>query len=146
MARQVTFSEITAHRTLTESADAATDDTPETPTDLLGRAQQHATNFATEHFPDLPVETIDWEFSYRAQRQAGVTKYDPKTGEITIALTWAAYEHHSWEQFSSTVRYELIHAWQYHEFGEADHGATFTQWTDCLDTSKLCERFATPKW
>ncbi|WP_342764809.1 SprT-like domain-containing protein, partial [Haladaptatus sp. W1] len=50
---------------------------------------------------------------------AGVTKYDPTTEAITIALTWKAYEHHGWEQFRSTVRHELIHAWQYHEFGEA---------------------------
>ncbi|GAA0236747.1 hypothetical protein ACFFQF_21890 [Haladaptatus pallidirubidus] len=64
-----------------------TDDSLETPTALLGRAQQHATNVAAEHFPDLPVDTIDWEISHRAQRQAGVTKYDPATEEITIALT-----------------------------------------------------------
>ena len=146
MARQLTFSDITDQRTLTESADAATDDTPETPTALLDRARQHATNVAAEHFPDLPVETIDWEVSHRAQRQAGVTKYDPATEAITIALTWTAYEHHGWEQFSSTVRHELIHAWQYHEFGDADHGATFTRWTDGLDTSQHCERFTAPKW
>ncbi|WP_342766329.1 hypothetical protein [Haladaptatus sp. AB643] len=26
-----------------------------------------------------------------------------------------------------------MHAWQYHEFGEADHGRTFTRRTDALD-------------
>ncbi|WP_458210970.1 SprT-like domain-containing protein [Haladaptatus sp. NG-SE-30] len=109
-------------------------------------AQCHATNVAAEHFSDLPVETINWEVSHRAQRQAGVTKYDPATEAITIALTWTAYEHHGWEQFSSTVRHELIHAWQYYEFGDADHGSTFTRWTDALDTSQHCERFTTPKW
>ncbi|WP_435159027.1 SprT-like domain-containing protein [Haladaptatus sp. DFWS20] len=66
--------------------------------------------------------------------------------EVTIALTWEAYKQHGWEQFSATVRHELIHAWQYHEFGDADHGATFTQWTDTLDTTQNCERFAAPKW
>ncbi|GKZ15342.1 hypothetical protein [Haladaptatus sp. T7] len=59
MARQLTFTDITDQRTLTESADTTTDDTPETPTALLDRAKQHATNAAAEHFPDLPVETID---------------------------------------------------------------------------------------
>jgi len=146
MIRQVTFSDITDQRTLTESVDAATDDTPETPTALLDRAQQHATNVATEHFPSLPVKAIDWEISHRAQRQAGVTKYDPATEAITIALTWTAYEQHGWEQFSSTVRHELIHAWQYHEFEEADHGRTFEQWTDILDTTQHCERFKPPNW
>ncbi|WP_254663428.1 hypothetical protein [Haladaptatus sp. W1] len=84
----MTFSDITDQRTLTESSNATIDDTPETPTALLDRARQHATDVVTEHFPDLPVETIDWEISHRAQRQAGVTKYDPTTHEITIALTW----------------------------------------------------------
>ncbi|WP_264782736.1 SprT-like domain-containing protein [Haladaptatus sp. T7] len=53
---------------------------------------------------------------------------------MTIVLTWTASEHHGWEQFSSTVRHELIHAWQYHEFGDANHGSTFAQWTDVLNT------------
>jgi SprT-like protein len=68
-------------RTLPESASTVTDNTPETPTALLDRARQHATNIAVEHFPDLPVEIIDWEVSHRAHRQAGVTKYDPETDE-----------------------------------------------------------------
>ena len=127
--REITVSDIIDQRTLTESANTVTDDTLETPTDLLDRARQHATNVAAEHFPDLAVETNDWEISHRAQRQAGATKYDPATGEIMIALTWTAYVHHGWEQFSATIRHELIHAWQYHEFGEADHGSTFTRWT-----------------
>ncbi|SIR92185.1 hypothetical protein SAMN05421858_4544 [Haladaptatus litoreus] len=60
MVRQLTFSEITNQRTLTESTDTTTDDTPETPTDLLDRARQHATNIAVKYFPDLLVEAIDW--------------------------------------------------------------------------------------
>ncbi|SIR98689.1 SprT-like family protein [Haladaptatus litoreus] len=146
MTRQVTVSDITDQRTLTESLNATTDDTPKTPTGLLDRAQQHAADIATKHFPDLPVKAIDWEVSHRAQRQAGVTKYDPATEAITIVLTWTADEQHGWEQFSSTVRHELIHAWQYHEFGEADHGRTFARWTDALDTTQHCERFTSPNW
>ncbi|GAA0252740.1 SprT-like domain-containing protein [Haladaptatus pallidirubidus] len=43
------------------------------------------------------------------------------------SLTWKAYEQHGWDQFRATARHEMIHAWQYHEFGEANHGATFTR-------------------
>ncbi|WP_435158845.1 hypothetical protein [Haladaptatus sp. DFWS20] len=43
---------------------------------LLDRAQVHAADVAVEHFPDLPVEAIEWDVSHRAKRQAGVTKYD----------------------------------------------------------------------
>ena len=97
MVGHVTFSNITDQRTLTETANAATDDTPETPTALIDRAQQPTTNVAAEHFLELPVETIDWEISHRPQRQAGVTKYDPTTEAITSALTWTASEHHGWK-------------------------------------------------
>ncbi|WP_255767730.1 SprT-like domain-containing protein [Haladaptatus halobius] len=63
--------------------------------------------------------------SHRRQRSAGATKYDPATDEMTISLAWHAFEHHGWEQFSATVRHELIYTWQYYEYGEANHGVTF---------------------
>ena len=44
MTRQVTFSDITNQRTLTESANTATDDTPEEST------QQHTADIAAEYF------------------------------------------------------------------------------------------------
>jgi SprT-like protein len=43
----------------------------------------------------------------RAQRTAGATKYEPESDEITISLTWDAYEQNGWEQFNSTARHEL---------------------------------------
>lgn len=143
---QSTLSDITDQRTLKESSDAATDDTSETPTALLDRAQQHATNVAAAHFPELPVDAIEWDISKRAQRTAGATRYGPESDEIAISLTWDAYDSQGGEQFSSTVRHELIHTWQYHGFGEADHGRTFARWTDALDTSQYCERFKSPNW
>ncbi|WP_227379543.1 SprT-like domain-containing protein [Haladaptatus halobius] len=139
-----------AQRTLTECAAGSTereDDTPTTERDLLDRAQAHAAErLAAEHFPSLPVDVIDWTVSHCVQRTAGATKYNPATDKITISLTWDAYDLQTWEQFSSTVRHELIHAWQYHEFGEADHGRTFARWTDTLDTTQYCKRFTSPNW
>lgn len=44
------------------------------------------------------------------------------------------------------VRHELIHAWQYHEYGEADHGPTFRRWVEPLKTDRDCERYAEPKY
>ncbi|WP_435157926.1 hypothetical protein [Haladaptatus sp. DFWS20] len=40
----------------------------------------------------------------------------------------------------------MIHIWQYHEFGDTDHGATFTRWTHTLDTTQHRERFTAPNW
>jgi hypothetical protein len=125
MTRQQTLPDVTEQRTLTDSIDDCdtSDSEPTTQAALLDRARTHA-DVAREHFPEFPVEAIDWEVSERAQRQAGVTEYDPDTEAVSIRLTWDAYREFGWEQFSATVRHELIHAWQYHEFGQADHGTS----------------------
>ncbi|WP_227380446.1 hypothetical protein [Haladaptatus halobius] len=96
MSRQTTLSDVATQRTLTECADTTsdTDDTPTTERDLLDRGQAHAADVAAEHFPDLPVDTIEWDVSHRAKRQAGVTKDEPATDAITIALSWDAFEYH----------------------------------------------------
>lgn len=45
---------------------------PATKATLCERAATHASKIAAEHFPELPVEAIDWETSTRMQRSAGV--------------------------------------------------------------------------
>jgi predicted SprT family Zn-dependent metalloprotease len=138
-----------------ESATAASDETnekdddpeyPQTKQVFCERAEAHAADVAAEHFPELPVESIAWETSTRMQRSAGKAIYDRQSEEITIRLSWDAYETYGWEQFARIVRHELIHAWQYHEHGEADHGPTFRQWVEPLETDRHCERYAEPKY
>ncbi|WP_433634420.1 SprT-like domain-containing protein [Halomicrococcus sp. NG-SE-24] len=51
----------------------------------------------------------------------------PDTESVTIRLTWDAYQEFGWEQFSKTVRHELVHAWQYWQFDDADHSETFAR-------------------
>ncbi|WP_440009325.1 SprT-like domain-containing protein [Halomicrococcus sp. SG-WS-1] len=81
------------------------------------------------------------EVSERTQQQAGVTEYDPDTQAVTIRLTWDAYQEFGWQQFSKTIRHELVHAWQYWRFNEADHVETFARWTDPLDIAQHCQQF-----
>ncbi|RBI58612.1 hypothetical protein DMJ13_26140 [halophilic archaeon] len=104
----------------------------------------HAADVAAEHFPEFPVEAIDWEVSERAQQQAGVTEYDPDTKSATIWLTWNTYREFGWQQFCKTVRHELVHAWQYWRFDETDHSETFARWTGSLNIVQHCERFTSP--
>ncbi|KYH24763.1 SprT-like family protein [Halalkalicoccus paucihalophilus] len=68
---------------------------------------------------------VDWETSTRIQRSVGVAVYDRQCEQITIRLSWDAYESYGWEQFSGVIRHELIHTWQYHEYGEVVHGSRF---------------------
>ncbi|WP_433634426.1 hypothetical protein [Halomicrococcus sp. NG-SE-24] len=80
MTRQQTLPDVADQRTLTDSIDDCdtSDSVPKTQAALLDRARTHAVDVAREHFPEFPVEAIDWEISEWAQRQAGVTEYDPR--------------------------------------------------------------------
>lgn len=129
-----------------EVADDDLDRQPQTKAELRERAAAHAQEVANEHFPELPVESIEWETSTRMKRAAGKAGYNKQTKEIVIRLSWDAYREYGWEKFARTVRHELIHAHQYHEYSEADHGPTFTRWIDPLDTDRHCEQYADPKY
>lgn len=63
-----------------------------------------------------------------------------------VRLSGGAYESYGREQFSRVVHHEVIHARQYHEYGEADHGPTFRRWVEPLQTDRHCERYAEPKY
>ncbi|WP_122089735.1 SprT family zinc-dependent metalloprotease [Halalkalicoccus subterraneus] len=129
-----------------EENNRSSESRPATKATLCECAATHASEVAAEHFPELPIEAIDWETSTRMQRSAGVAIYDQQSEQITIRLSWDAYEAYGWEQFSRVVRHELIHAWQYHEYGEADHGSTFRQWIEPLETDRHCEQYAEPNY
>lgn len=129
-----------------EATDDDQDREPQTKAELRERAAEHAQEVASEYFPELPIESIEWETSTRMQRAAGKAGYNKQTEEIVIRLSWDAYREYGWEKFARTVRHELIHAHQYHEYGEADHGPTFTQWIKPLDTDRHCEQYADPKY
>ncbi|MCL7418947.1 MAG: SprT-like domain-containing protein [Halalkalicoccus sp.] len=129
-----------------QSGAEQTSEHPETKAALCERAAAHVSEVAAEHFPELPVKAIDWEASTRMQRSAGVAIYDHECEQTTIRLSWDAYESYGWEQFSQVIRHELIHAWQYHKYGEANHGSTFCQWVEPLKTDRHCERYAEPNY
>lgn len=93
---------------------------PQTKSALRDCAAAHAATVAAEHFPEVPVEVVTWETSTRMERSAGKAIYNPASEEIIIRLSWDAYQEGRWEQFARTVRHELIHAWQYDEYGETD--------------------------
>jgi predicted SprT family Zn-dependent metalloprotease len=94
---------------------------------------------------DVPIETIDWEISTNAQRtrRAGDCRYHRQTEEITITLTWAAYVAWEWDEFTKTIRHELVHAHQFAERGESDHGLRFKLLAESVDAPIHCQRFTT---
>ncbi|MUV90362.1 sprT domain-containing protein [Halapricum sp. CBA1109] len=111
-------------------------DGPETRTELLERAAAYA-----ETVPlDVDTDSIEWSVSDRARRRAGCCLFDGEA--VEIRLTWDAYRAAGWRQFTATIRHELIHAWQFQRFGEADHGEQFAAQAARLDAPRHCERFS----
>jgi predicted SprT family Zn-dependent metalloprotease len=114
---------------------------PESREELLECAQEYAGTIDL----DVDIEAIEWEISERAKRQAGVCRYDRETEQVTIGLTWAAFQAHGWDQFQETIRHELIHAWEYQQYGDSSHGSRFKLKANELDVGVRCEGFTDPR-
>jgi predicted SprT family Zn-dependent metalloprotease len=110
---------------------------PTTREELLARAADYAATVPV----DLDVDALDWAISERARRRAGCCRYDADTGEITVVLTWDAYREFSWAEFTGTIRHELVHAWEFREFGESGHGDRFYRKADEIDAPRHCRSF-----
>ena len=70
---------------------------------------------------EWPIEAVDcanitWETSTRAKRRHGRCSYDGD-GRVTITLTEHTYERAGFAACKTTIRHELVHAWQYHHRG-----------------------------
>ncbi|MHB9286694.1 SprT-like domain-containing protein [Halobacteriales archaeon Cl-PHB] len=111
---------------------------PTTRADLLDRAADYAASVDV----DVDVAAIDWEISERAKRRAGGCRYDAETGQVTILLTWDAYRAHGWDEFTGTIRHELVHAWELERFGECGHGERFRRKAREIDAPRFCQAFS----
>ncbi|WP_049972315.1 SprT-like domain-containing protein [Haladaptatus cibarius] len=111
---------------------------PTTRDELLSGAESYAETVPIE----VELSNIDWECSERAVRRAGVCIYDRQTEAITIRLTWSAYRAFGWEEFTGTIRHELVHAWEFQQFGESGHGTRFAEKAKELDAPRHCRTFS----
>lgn len=110
---------------------------PTTQAELLDAAEQYAQTVAI----DVDLDEVSWEVSMRAKRRAGACIYHRGTGDITIRLAWRAFENYDWDGFQAVIRHELVHAWEYQQFGKSSHGRRFKQKAAELDVSVHCPTF-----
>lgn len=110
---------------------------PTTRAELLERARSYA---ATVDI-DVTVADLEWEISERAKRRAGGCRYDEADDQITIVLTWDAYRAHGWTEFTGTIRHELVHAWEFEQFGTCGHGERFRRKAREIDAPRFCRAF-----
>ena len=110
---------------------------PDSPETLLERASTYAETV------DIAVDTdaLAWGISKRAKRRAGCCRYQRATGQITIVLTWPAYQEYGWAEYTGVIRHELVHAWEFEQFGESSHGNRFKQKAREVDAPLHCRSF-----
>jgi predicted SprT family Zn-dependent metalloprotease len=87
---------------------------------------------------DVPVE-----ISHKMKRAAGKVSRKGGASEVNyIRYAKRAYDKWGWEQFSGTVRHELIHVHTIQNHGEGGHGHHFKALVDQMDTHRHCENFS----
>lgn len=123
------------------STEKVNDTAPETREELLSRAARYAETVDVE----VDLSAVDWEISERATRRAGACLYDEDADEVIIRLTWDAYREFGWSEFAQTVRHELVHAWEFQEFGRSGHGERFRRKAEEVNASRHCRSFTDPR-
>ncbi len=127
----------------TRNRAAAEGNSPGAPQDedaLLARASSYASTVDIA----VDLDAVSWEISDRAKRRAGVCLYNGD-GSVTIRLTWDAYQSYGWTEFTDVIRHELVHAWEFQQYGESDHGERFRRKADEVGASRHCRTFAEPR-
>jgi predicted SprT family Zn-dependent metalloprotease len=114
---------------------------PRTEDELLARAREYAATVGI----DVDLDAVSWEVSRRAKRRAGACVYHGGRDAVAIRLTWAAYRSFGWDEFTDVIRHELVHAWEFLEYGESGHGERFREKADAVDASRHCPSFSVPR-
>ncbi|RKD95310.1 SprT family zinc-dependent metalloprotease [Halopiger aswanensis] len=119
--------------------------------EIVARARIHAREVAGEGGDgeyELPVdlEALEWDVSARARRRAGACRWDRTREVATIVLARRAYEQYEWPEFAAVVRHELVHAWEFQQFGESGHGRRFRERAADLEAPRHCRAFAEPRY
>jgi predicted SprT family Zn-dependent metalloprotease len=92
---------------------------------------------------DVPLDAVEWRVSERAKRIGGRIDVRHQNGEIVdpvITLAWNHFRVNGWEAMQKTIIHELVHYWEYVNFGESDHGARFKRKTRELGGSLKCNQ------
>jgi len=93
---------------------------------------------------EWPLDAVDcgkitWATSTRAKRRHGRCSYDGD-GQVTITLTEHTYERAGFAACKTTIRHELVHAWQYQNRGRqaiaTDGGVRFLTHSDAEPTAQ----------
>ncbi|WP_410767587.1 SprT-like domain-containing protein [Haloferax sp. DFSO60] len=110
---------------------------------------------------DVSLNRVGWEVSTRAKRRAAAVKSPslpdavvgtPRTWNsdgpptCTLSLSWRAAKSFEYEEWTATLRHELVHVEQFQAFGSTDHGRAFKRRANEVDAPVRVRRFSEPKY
>lgn len=85
---------------------------------------------------------FDWD--------AAVDRHWMAEGDVlrrcTDSLTWVAFEASDRDEWTATLRHELVHVEQCKRYGPTDHGTAFERLATALEAPMQCRRFAPPNY
>jgi hypothetical protein len=134
--------------------------------DLLVWLKAYARDARREWLLDVRLDLVEWTVSTRARRRAAAVKRPVIDAAVvgepldwadiagaegrplpcTLSLTWDAAMEFTREEWTATLRHELIHVEQYQHCGTTGHGPAFKRRACELDTDVHCRTFADPTW
>ncbi|ELY93234.1 hypothetical protein C482_19731 [Natrialba chahannaoensis JCM 10990] len=114
--------------------------------EIIARARIHAREVVAGTNLTLDLSALEWDVSARAKRRAGLCRWRADCEEATIVLARRAYERYEWPEFAGVVRHELVHAWEYQQFGESGHGPRFRERAADLNAPRHCRSFSEPRY
>lgn len=105
------------------------------------RAKRRAAAVKRPSVPEATVgRPIDW-----SETPDGVTDAAGRP-RCTVSLTWAAFDEFAYEEWTATLRHELVHVEQYQQFGTTNHGPAFERRAEAVDAPIRVRQFATPAY
>lgn len=66
--------------------------------------------------------------------------------DVTVSITWDAFEAFDEAEWRETIRHEAIHIEQFHQHGSTDHSLEFEARAEDLDTDIHCKQFTDYKY
>ncbi|SDR01818.1 SprT-like domain-containing protein [Halopelagius longus] len=136
--------------------------------ELIAFSRDYCEYAVSEFELSVAFSRVSWEVSTRAKRRAAAVKR-PKVSETavgdpidwserptvaedggaptcTVSLSWRAFESFDYEEWTATLRHELVHVEQFQRFGTTDHGPAFRRRAAALDAPVRVRHFATPAY
>jgi hypothetical protein len=136
---------------------------------LIRWSKAYCEHAVSTHGVAVELAPLEWEVSTRAKRRAAAVKrpklsratigetleWDEQSGDVTddagrpvctVSLSWRAFEAFDYEEWTATLRHELVHVEQFQAFGTTDHGPEFRRRAGELDAPINVRHFATPAY